>query len=86
MRETGLGGRRDGDDDDNDDNDGDGDNDVDGDNDDDQDYQDDPGYSLEPRVSEGDRFGREEGKEATVFDFGCRKEPIWKHDLDKSSK
>ena len=43
-----------------------------------EDYHDDPGYSLEPRVSGGERFGREEGKDATVLDFGCRKEPIWK--------
>ena len=28
-------------------------------------------------MSDGDRFGREEGREATVFDFGWRNEPIW---------
>ena len=28
-------------------------------------------------MSDGDRFGREEGMEATVFDFGWRNEPIW---------
>ena len=40
------------------------------------DYQDDPGYSLDPRVREGERFGKEEGSEANVFDLGWRKAPI----------
>ena len=39
-------------------------------------YQDDPGYSLDPRVREGERFGKEEGSEANVFDLGWRKAPI----------
>ena len=40
------------------------------------DYQDDPGYSLDPWVREGERFGKEEGREANVFDLGWRKAPI----------
>ena len=42
----------------------------------DGDYQDNPGYSLDPRVREGERFGKEEGSEANVFDLGWRKAPI----------
>jgi len=37
-------------------------------------------------VREGERFGKEEGREANVFDLGWRKAPIWlpRGDVTKS--